>query len=277
MQNLATSDECLSSYFRSIKDIKLLTREEEEILSRKIAHGDKAASKRLIEANLRLVVRIARSMWNPSLSLIDLIQEGNIGLMKAVEKFDGARKVKFSTYAAWWIRQSIGRSLVNTGRAIRLPHRKEELIRKVQAERSIMSQALKRQPSSKEISIKLGIPEKKLNDVLVFSERVSGFECQVEQDTVSLLDMYEDYTYAPEKIFGDYIVKEQTVQLLSVLQDRERDVISQRFEIEGRERHSLKQMGGEMGLSPETVRHIEKRALKKLQEEASKGYLCLTA
>ncbi|MGB4585659.1 MAG: RNA polymerase sigma factor RpoD/SigA [Rectinemataceae bacterium] len=277
MFNLAANDECLSSYFVSIKGIALLTREEEEDLSRKIADGDQSARKRLIEANLRLVVRIARSMWNPSLSLIDLIQEGNIGLMKAAEKFDGARKVKFSTYAAWWIRQSIGRSLVNTGRAIRLPHRKEELIRKVQAEKSIMSQVLDRQPTTREISAKLGIAEKKLNDVLMFSERISSFESQGEQNQVDLLDFYEDYTYAPEKLFGDYILKEQTARLLSVLGDRERNIINQRFEIGGRRRRSLKQMGGEMGLSPETVRHIEKKALGKMQTEAAKGYLCMTA
>jgi RNA polymerase primary sigma factor len=270
-------DECLASYFSSIKSITLLTREEEEILSRKIAHGDLAAKKRLTEANLRLVVRIARSMWNPSLSLIDLIQEGNIGLMKAVEKFDGTRKVKFSTYAAWWIRQSISRALINTERAIRLPHRKEELIRKVQAEKSIMSQTLKRPPSAKEISIKLGVPEKKLNEVLVFSERVSSFESQVDQDTVSVLDFFEDYTYSPEKLFNQHVVKEQTAYLLSLLQDRERDVINKRFGIDGGGKHSLKQMGGRMKLSPETVRHIEKRALKKLQAEATKGYLCLIA
>lgn len=277
MQNSIAQDECLASYFKSIKAIALITREEEEILSRKIAHGDLRARQRLIEANLRLVVRIARSMWNPSLSLIDLIQEGNIGLMKAAEKFDGARKVKFSTYAAWWIRQSIGRSLINTERTIRLPHRKEELIRKIQAEKSIMSQTLKRQPSTKEISAKLGIPEKKLNDVLVFSERITGFESQVDQDTVSVLDYYEDYTYSPERLFNQHVVQEQTVHLLSLLQDREREVVRQRFEIEGNERRSLKQMGGTMKLSPETVRHIEKRALKKLQVEAAKGYLCLTA
>jgi len=277
MPNLSTKDECLTSYFKSIRGIRLLTREEEESLSLKIAHGDQAARKRLIEANLRLVVRIARSMWNPSLTLIDLIQEGNIGLMKAAEKFDGARKVKFSTYAAWWIRQSISRALVNTGRTIRLPHRKEELIRKVQAEKSIMSQTLNRQPTSREISARLGIPERKLNDVLMFSEKVGSFESQVDEDTVDLLDMHEDLTYSPEKIFGEHMAREQTVQLLSVLQERERNVISQRFEIGGRSRQSLKQMGLEMKLSPETVRHIEKRALKKLQTEAAKGYLCMTA
>ena len=277
MQHLAASDESLASYFRSIKSISLLSREEEEILSRKIAQGDEAARKRLIEANLRLVVRIARSMWNPSLSLIDLIQEGNIGLMKAAEKFDGSRKVKFSTYAAWWIRQAIGRSLVNTGRAIRLPHRKEELIRKVQAEKSIMSQTLQRQPSSSEISEKLGISEKKLNDTLMFAERISGFEALAEQESFSILDLYEDFTYSPETLFDQTMTGEQTKRLLSVLKDRERFVINHRFELGGRKRQSLKRMGSRMGLSPETVRHIEKRALQRLHTEASKGYLYLSA
>ncbi|HAP54587.1 MAG TPA: RNA polymerase subunit sigma-70, partial [Spirochaetaceae bacterium] len=270
-------DESLASYFKSIKSIRLLSREEEEILSRKIAQGDTAARKRLIEANLRLVVRIARTMWNPSLSLIDLIQEGNIGLMKAAEKFDGSRKVKFSTYAAWWIRQAIGRSLVNTGRAIRLPHRKEELIRKIQAEKSIMSQTLQRQPSSSEISEKLGICEKKLNDILMFAERISGFDAQAEQESFSILDLYEDYTYSPETLFDQAMLGEQTTRLLSVLKERERFVINHRFELGGRKRQSLKRMGGSMGLSPETVRHIEKRALQRLHAEASKGYLYLSA
>lgn len=277
MQYRSNDDECLTSYFASIKPIKLLSREEEEQLSARIAKGDKAARRRLIEANLRLVVRIARSLWNPSLSLLDLIQEGNIGLMKAADKFDGTRNAKFSTYAAWWIRQAIGRSLVNTERTIRLPHRKEELIKKVQAEKSIMSQTLNRQPTAKEISAKLGISEKKLDDVLVFAERVSGFESPGDQDSISLLDVYEDYTYAPERIFGETIAREQAARFLSSLQPRERNVINQRFGIGGRDRRSLKQMGGEMSLSPETVRHIEKRALKKMRAEAEKAYLCLSA
>ena len=277
MQYRSTDDECLTSYFASIKPIKLLSREEEEMLSARIAKGEKAARRRLIEANLRLVVRIARSMWNPSLSLLDLIQEGNIGLMKAADKFDGTRNAKFSTYAAWWIRQAIGRSLVNTERTIRLPHRKEELIKKVQAEKSIMSQTLNRQPTAREISAKLGISEKKLDDVLVFAERVSGFEAQGDQDSISILDVYEDYTYAPERLFGEAIAHEQAARFLSNLQPRERNVINQRFGIGGRDRRSLKQMGSEMRLSPETVRHIEKRALKKMHAEAEKAYLCLSA
>jgi RNA polymerase primary sigma factor len=277
MNNLAKNDECLSSYFKSIKSIKLLTREEEEMLARKISQGDQRARERLIEANLRLVIRIARSMWNPSLSLVDLIQEGNIGLMKAAEKFDGTRNVKFSTYAAWWIRQSISRSLINTERTIRLPHRKEELIKKIHAERSILSQTLHRQPTTKEISDKLGIAEKKLNDIMVFSERIGGFESQVDQDTVNLLDMLEDFTYSPESVFDDITIHEETRDLLATLQKREREVVCQRFEIDGAERTSLKQMGATMGLSPETVRHIEKKALTKMRQEAEKNYLCLTA
>jgi RNA polymerase primary sigma factor len=277
MNHLAANDACLSSYFKSIKPIKLLTRDEEEVLSRKIAAGDKAARKRLTEANLRLVVRIARSMWNPSLSLIDLIQEGNIGLMKAVDRFDGRRHVKFSTYAAWWIRQAISRSLVNTERTIRLPHRKEELIKKAQAEKSILSQSLKRQPTTKEISEKLGVDEKQLDDILFFSESIGSFEAATDQDSPGLIDLYEDFTYSPETVFGDIVLKEQTRHLLSLLEEREKAVLSERFELEGSGRVSLKKMGGKMGLSPETVRHIEKRALKKLQDEASKGYICLSA
>jgi len=197
--------------------------------------------------------------------------------MKAAERFDGGRRVKFSTYAAWWIRQSISRSLVNTERTIRLPHRKEDLIRKAQAERSMLSQSLKRQPTTREISDRLGIDRKQLDDVLFFAEKIGSFEAAPDQDGPGLIDLYEDFTYSPERVFGTLVIKEQSRHLLSLLQERERAVLNERFELEGSGRASLKKMGGKMGLSPETVRHIEKRALKKLQAEASKGYLCLSA
>ncbi|TXT43203.1 MAG: RNA polymerase primary sigma factor [Spirochaetes bacterium] len=277
MNTLTRNDECLARYFRSIQHITLLNREEEESLSRKIAAGDEKSRQRLIEANLRLVVRIARTMWNPSLSLIDLIQEGNIGLIKAAEKFDGSRQVKFSTYAAWWIRQSISRSLINTERTIRLPHRKEDLIKKIQAERSILSQRLQRQPTTREISERLGVEEKKLQDVMQFSEHVGSFETTVDHDTVSLLDMIEDYSYAPERIFEDIEIREETKKLLDTLKERERFVVQQRFEIDGGKWKSLKRMGIFMGLSPETIRHIEKKALSKLRLAAEKHLLCVPA
>jgi len=140
-----------------------------------------------------------------------------------------------------------------------------------------MSQTLQRQPSSSEISEKLGICEKKLNDILMFAERISGFDAQAEQESFSILDLYEDYTYSPETLFDQAMLGEQTTRLLSVLKERERFVINHRFELGGRKRQSLKRMGGSMGLSPETVRHIEKRALQRLHAEASKGYLYLSA
>jgi len=122
---IADDDEGLELYFESIRKIPLVSRQEESILAGKIAKGDKAALNRLVEGNLRLVVRIAKSMWTPPYSLLDLIQDGNIGLVKAAERFDATQNVKFSTYAVWWIRQSISRSMVNTGRQIRLPHRRK--------------------------------------------------------------------------------------------------------------------------------------------------------
>ncbi len=270
-------DECLSTYFASIKPIKLLSREEEQELSRKIAAGDSAARKRLIEANLRLVVRIARSMWNPSLSLLDLIQEGNLGLMKAAERFDGSRKVKFSTYAAWWIRQAIGRALVNTERTIRLPHRKEEMIRKAKAERSILSQSLKRQPTSAEISSRLGLGSRQLEELLQLAEGPSTLEPGGEAETASILDMYEDFTYSPEREFDRAMAKDSAKILMDSLHARERAVITSRFELDGSGRLSLKRMGCKMGVSPETVRQIEKQALAKLRAEASKGYVYMSA
>jgi len=279
MRTMQTNDETLSAYFHSIRHIRLLSREEEEQLAHRIAKGDEKARQRLIEANLRLVVRVAHSMWNPSLSLSDMIQEGNIGLMKAAQKFDGDRNVRFSTYAVWWIRQSISRAIINTGRTIRLPHRKEQLVRKIHAEKNALSQSLKRTPTQSELSIRLGIPENAIEELLAMSEMVSGLDLVREesQETLSVLDTYEDYTYAPEKAFSQAVFREQTNAMLSRLGDRERRVIEQRFEINGKCRKSLKSMGKDMNLSPETVRHIEKKALQKLQIEAEKGYLCLTA
>ncbi|HEY9054019.1 MAG TPA: RNA polymerase sigma factor RpoD/SigA [Rectinemataceae bacterium] len=270
-------DECLSKYYASIKSIRLLNREEEEDLSRRIAKGDSDARKRLIEANLRLVVRIAKSMWNPSLSLLDLIQEGNLGLMKAAERFDGSRKVKFSTYAAWWIRQGISRSLVNTERTIRLPHRKEELIRKARAERSILSQSLKRQPTSAEISARLGLEPRQLEELLQLAERPSTLEAGGDIESSSLLDTYEDFTYSPEREFDRTMALDSARTLMNTLQAREKTVIACRFELNGSGRLSLKRMGSMMGISPETVRHIEKQALAKLRAEASKAYACMSA
>jgi len=277
MTHITENNESLASYFKSIKSKQLLSRDEEEALSRKILRGDTAARQALIEGNLRLVIKIAKSMWNPTLSLADLIQEGNIGLMKAAEKYDGKRNVRFSTYASWWIRQSISRSVINTGRAIRLPHRKEAMVKKIQAVKSVMSQELKREPYPEEVAARIGIEIKDMEQILVLTERVFNLENQVEEEELSILEKYEDYSFSPERIFERALIKQQTACILAELKERERLVVSRRFELEGQKRPSLKQMGMEMGLSPETVRHIEKRALQKLKTEAERSLLFLTA
>lgn len=277
MTHITENNESLASYFKSIKSKQLLSRDEEEALSRKILRGDTAARQALIEGNLRLVIKIAKSMWNPTLSLADLIQEGNIGLMKAAEKYDGKRNVRFSTYASWWIRQSISRSVINTGRAIRLPHRKEAMVKKIQAVKSVMSQELKREPYPEEVAARIGIEIKDMEQILVLTERVFNLENQVEEEELSILEKYEDYSFSPERLFERALIKQQTACILAELKERERLVVSRRFELEGQKRPSLKQMGMEMGLSPETVRHIEKRALQKLKTEAERSLLFLTA
>ncbi len=277
MTHITENNESLASYFKSIKSKQLLSRDEEEALSRKILRGDTAARQALIEGNLRLVIKIAKSMWNPTLSLADLIQEGNIGLMKAAEKYDGKRNVRFSTYASWWIRQSISRSVINTGRAIRLPHRKEAMVKKIQAVKSVMSQELKREPYPEEVAARIGIEIKDMEQILVLTERVFNLENQVEEEELSILEKYEDYSFSPERLFERALIKQQTACILAELKERERFVVSRRFELEGQKRPSLKQMGMEMGLSPETVRHIEKRALQKLKAEAERSLLFLTA
>ncbi len=261
------SSESLKAYCASIRAIGLLTTEEEKDLSNRIAKGSEQARARLIEGNLRLVIKIAKSYRNSGMPLVDLIQEGNIGLIKAAERFDGARNVRFSTYAAWWIRQSIMRALVNTGRTIRLPHRKEELLKHIQATIGIMSQKLKRNPTTAELASELNLPEAELNELRSMAGTPSTLERDNEEEG-SLLEVYEDFSYSPEVEFEKAYLREETEKLLMELEAKERDILATRFELFGRARKTLKQMGAELGISPETVRQAEKRAVSKLRHVA---------
>lgn len=261
------SSESLKAYCASIRAIGLLTTEEEKDLSDRIAKGSEQARARLIEGNLRLVIKIAKSYRNSGMPLVDLIQEGNIGLIKAAERFDGARNVRFSTYAAWWIRQSIMRALVNTGRTIRLPHRKEELLKHIQATIGIMSQKLKRNPTTAELASELNLPEAELNELRSMAGTPSTLERDNEEEG-SLLEVYEDFSYSPEVEFEKAYLREETEKLLMELEAKERDILATRFELFGRARKTLKQMGAELGISPETVRQAEKRAVSKLRHVA---------
>ena len=262
-------DEALQSYFTQIKNIPLLTFEEELELSRLIEQGNKHAKVRLIEANLRLVIKIARSFVTSDVSLMDIIQEGNIGLMTAAAKYSHSKNVRFSTYAGWWIRQTISRFLVNKRRTIRLPHRKEEILRRIQKVYHTLAQTLKRQPRIPEIAREVGAS---CEDVEMLLNLTNGF-IPVEMDGRNeeygiVEDVYEDYTYSPEKVLMRKSSRDATLKALKNLKSRERRILMYRYQIDNNEKHTLKSIGDKMGLSPETVRQIEIRAIEKMRSFA---------
>jgi len=259
-------DDGLKSYYSAIKQIALLTAEEERELSSRVFKGDEEARRRLIEANLRLVVKIARGFVTPDMPLLDLIQEGNVGLIKAAEKFDGERNVRFSTYASWWIRQAITRALVNSRRAIRLPHRKEELLKRIQRTYSILTQILQREPTAAEIALELRVSLESVSDVIAMAASLVSLENDEGEDSGSIIDVYEDYSYSPDADLLKTCSREETLEMLGLLLEKEKCILMYRFEFLGGKRHTLKSIGAELGISPETVRQIEKRALRKLKE-----------
>lgn len=260
--------DALQNYFSGIKKQPLLTFEEEIDLSKKIQGGDDFALRRLTESNLRLVVKIARSYMSPGLSFLDLIQEGNIGLMKAAEKFDYRKNVRFSTYAAWWIRQSIVRALAKNQRHIKLPHRKEELLRKVQRYFYSYSQDHGRKPELHEIAEALHVRETEVTAVLNSSNPVVSLDWEDEETDSRLVDMFEDNTYQPDDELLKKCAQEDTVKFLNHLREKERKVLLYRFSFYGGKKLTLKRIGEEMGISPETVRQIEMKAIKKLRQHA---------
>ncbi|MBU0935503.1 MAG: RNA polymerase sigma factor RpoD/SigA [Spirochaetes bacterium] len=262
-------DDSTKLYYERVKTIALLSAEEERELSRCIQAGDEAARTRMIEANLRLVIKIARSYANFDIPLIDIVQEGNLGLIKAAERFDYRRNVRFSTYASWWIRQSITRSLVNSRRAIRLPHRKEELIRHIHKAFAELAQFLGREPSHEEIAKELDLTENEIRDALEMSGSVVSIEnTGADEDSASILDVYEDKTYAPYETMMQNCLKERTMSMLQALMERERLVLMARFDFINGSKNTLKGIGENLGLSAETIRQIEKRALRKLRAQS---------
>ena len=263
------SDESLVSYFRSLRGTRLLTFEEELDLSRRIQGGDSAAKQRLIESNLRLVIRIAKRYVTPDVSLMDLIQEGNLGLMKAASRYDHKRKVRFSTYASWWIKQSIVRSLSNKRRVIRLPHRKEEKLRRINRVYNSLSQSLMRPPSNHEIAEELGTTSEEVEVILSISNTVVSLDTPTADEAGTLQDLVEDPSYDPARTLVRKNLREETLRFLETLEDREKQVLLRRFSFFGGKKYTLKSIGEEMGISPETVRQIEMKALKKLRTHAA--------
>jgi len=249
-------DACLSAYFEQIRKIPVLTFEEELALSQRIQSGDAAARKRLIESNLRLVVKIARSYLANDVPYMDLIQDGNIGLMRAAEKYDHRKQVRFSTYAVLWIRQAIARSLFDKRRPIRLPRNKEDIFRKIKQANHTLSQTYMREPNSAEIAAAIGVPLGKVQSILELTQEVSPLENE------------GDYTYNPECDLIKKSSQQAVNRVLNKLDKRERNVLVNRYQLNGGERHSLRRIGDRMGISVETVRQTEFRALRKLRGHA---------
>jgi RNA polymerase primary sigma factor len=262
------SDLTLHAYLEEISRYNLLNYEEELDFSRRIEKGEHEALNSLINANLRLVVKIAKAYVSPEMGLMDLIQEGNLGLIKAAEKYDYRKEVRFSTYASWWIKQSISRAITNKRRAIRLPHRKEEALKRLQKISEEFSQEFFRQPSIEELAAYTSMDEREVSSVLDLASSTVSLDSEINMNNGTLLDVLEDNTYSPDGELVRKSLKEDTRRFLDILREREKTILMYRFAFDGDKKHTLKMIGEKMGISPETVRQIEMRALKKLRVQA---------
>jgi len=259
----------LQIYFDQIKAYPLLEPDEEIELARFIQQGDQDALHKLIMSNLRLVIKIARAYAATDVPFIDLVQEGNMGLMHAAEKYDYKKNLRFSTYASWWIRQFIARYLTNKRRIVRLPHRKEEILRRIQRTYHTLSQTLMHQPRTEDIADELGISVQDIDFIVNMSSGPLPLELDIDRDdSPMVMEIHEDYTYSPERTMLQQYYRDGARRFLDGLKDREKQVLSYRYQLEDGEPHTLKEIGDKMDLSPETVRQIEKKALTKIRSHA---------
>jgi RNA polymerase primary sigma factor len=257
----------LRLYLRAIGRVPLLSAEEEVALAKRIERGDVRAKQHMVEANLRLVVSIAKGYVGRGLTLLDLIQEGSLGLIRAVEKFDYRRGYKFSTYATWWIRQAVSRSLADKGRTIRIPvHMVERLNKLMHAERRLVQQ-LGRDPSAEELARELECSVPEVREILRITQQPVSLEKPVgEEDDSALADFIEDDSAAsPFEIASEALRRENVTRVLASLPRREREVIEMRYGIVGGEARTLEEVGRAFNITRERVRQIENRTLKKLQ------------
>jgi len=263
------TDNSLNTYLYQISADKLLTAEEEKGLSKRILKGDADARKMLINSNLRLVVKIAKGYLTQDMELLDLIQEGNVGLIKAAEKFDFRKNVRFSTYASFWIRQSIARAISNKSRMIRFPHRKEERLRKISKAQQKLIRELGRDPHMEELAEETKIDEKDVRSILTLPNRIVSIESTSDSDLFSLKHVVDDPKYSPDYTVLRNYLKEKTKQMLDILTEKEKKVLLLRYSFLQGERYTLKEIGKKLEISPETVRQIEMRALRKIREHFS--------
>jgi len=257
----------ISEYLKEIRKYPLLSFQEEIDLSHRVQEGDLSAHKKLIESNLRLVVTIARKYAAPDMPLLDIIQEGNLGLITAAQKYEFSYNVRFSTYACWWIQQAITRAIANKRRLIRLPFRKEELAARIRRISSELYQKFSRMPSNDEIATALGIPLQEVTNILLCASSVTSLDVQLEdEDSASLKDILPDSTYNPEDMFMKKYTHDCMLAVMSDLKESERDILVKRYNLHNDgSNYTLKSIGNQYGVSAETIRQVELRALRKLK------------
>jgi len=255
-------------YLKEIGRIPLLKAEEEVDLAQRIEKGEKRAREKLIQSNLRLVVSIAKRYLGRGMSFLDLIQEGNIGLMRAVEKFDWKRGYKFSTYATWWIRQAITRAIADQARTIRIPVHMVETINKINKAQRMLVQELGREPLAEEVGAEIGLSADKVEQILKMTQSTVSLEAPVgEEEDSTLGDFIEDkQTITPEDAASNQFLRKQIKEILKYLSPREQKILCLRFGLEDGETHTLEEVGREFGVTRERVRQIEAKALEKLRE-----------
>jgi RNA polymerase primary sigma factor len=262
------SDSSLKFYMREIAKTPLLTLEEEVELADKIKKGDKAARSHMIKANLRLVVKIAQDYAAYGLPLADLISEGNIGLMKAVERFDPNKGGKLSTYAAWWIKQSIKRALANQSKTIRLPVHMVDKIAKMRRISAILAEAIGREPTDQELADEIGLPVRKLSMLREASQRPTSLDAPINSDESTVYGeiIGDDDAEDPLESLSDKNLRGELGNLLAVLDKRERRIIDERFGLAGGAPMTLEEVGVEFGVTRERIRQLQNIALTKMRK-----------
>jgi RNA polymerase primary sigma factor len=259
----------LKLYVRQLGDGRLLTPSEERELARRKDMGDEQAKKRLIESNLRLVMSITRNYTKADVPLLDLIQEGNMGLIRAVEKFDYRLGYKLSTYATWWIRQAISRALADQGRTIRLPVHVGDQVRKVLRVRRQLTQKLNHEPTNDEIAAELGITPQKVGELLDLVAHPVSLETPVGDGESMVADLIEDEKAdAPEQVTDEAHRHNELQAALNQLEPRMRYVLERRYGLDGQSSQTLEELGADLGITRERVRQLENKALRELRRSA---------
>ena len=260
-------DDPVKMFLKEIGKIRLLTYEEENVLAERMLKGDKEAKKQLIESNLRLVVSIAKKYIGRGMNFLDLIQEGNLGLIKAVDKFDQTKGYKFSTYATWWIRQAITRAIADQARTIRIPVHMVETINKLIKTSRHLLQTLGREPTPEEIATELEMPVEKVRDILKVSQEPISLETPVGEEDESNLGNFipDDEAPSPSEQAADTLLREHIEEVMQTLTPREAKVLKLRFGLEDGRMRTLEEVGREFDVTRERIRQIEAKALRKLR------------